>query len=450
MFRSYIVGIAIGLILIAGGAWYVNGISTSLPAASAEGSKPWVEIISGKAFESNSGTRPSLRELKTGDEIEAGSVIDVREGGRANVYFFDGSVLRIDSGTTITISEASFDESSHTMVVKISLSIGRVWSKIVGLATPDSQWEVRTSDAVATVRGTAFGMMREKGKSSVIGSQHAVEVHPIDPKTLEIIADAKVIVEPDKMVTIEEKDIPAIKEGRKAMIVQAMTEAMKSQEWVQEFRKRDEALENVMETMREKVSDAKEFRTELRKKMVDEFKDEIKKRRIERENEKRDEEVLRNEAEKFTEGIETRETSIKEEITTSETVNTGTRNTVETQSGGGSSASAKPTSLSIIPKRDLKGIIEGNLVAFDAVLKFSDGSTKTVTSEATWRVVGGIGKMERPGVFRAQLDDSVAEFGTAPGSVAAQWKGEDGSTALGASPIFNVDAKIEEILDTRG
>ena len=50
--------------------------------------------------------------------------------------------------------------------------VGQAWSKIISLATPDSVWEVRTSTAVATVRGTAFGMGTDG--NPVIGSENKV------------------------------------------------------------------------------------------------------------------------------------------------------------------------------------------------------------------------------------------------------------------------------------
>ena len=101
------------------------------------------------------------------------------------------------------MEESSFNANSGKLIVRINLVLGRAWSKIISLATPDSVWEVRTSTAVATVRGTAFGMEYADGKSTVIGSENKVAVNAVDPETKKALKQEEVLIEAGKFVEIK-------------------------------------------------------------------------------------------------------------------------------------------------------------------------------------------------------------------------------------------------------
>jgi len=166
--------------------------------------KPWIEVVVPSVFVSNEDGSLK-RELKTGDEIEAGAIVEVTKRGEANIYFPDGSVARLDEGTKISIDAASYDPKSKTLVVRVQLLIGRVWSKIFSLATPESMWEVKTSNAVATVRGTAFSMSSYPGKKE----QLAVGRGAVNLQFFEsgVPVGTKVVVEKDKMVNFTKNDV---------------------------------------------------------------------------------------------------------------------------------------------------------------------------------------------------------------------------------------------------
>jgi len=166
--------------------------------------KPWIEVVVPPAFVSNE-EGSFKRELKTGDEVEVGAIVEVAKRGEANIYFSDGSVARLDGGTKISINAASYDPRSKTLVVKVQLLIGRLWSKIFSLATPESTWEVKTSNAVATVRGTAFGMSSYPGRKE----QLAVGRGSVNLQFFEggVPVGTKIIVEKDKMVNFTKNDV---------------------------------------------------------------------------------------------------------------------------------------------------------------------------------------------------------------------------------------------------
>lgn len=257
---------------------------------------PWLEVINPSVFEiKKNGDK---EELFTGDELSAGMVIRVEKGGSANIYFPDGSLARVDGDTEFSFDESSFNKNSGKLVVRINLIMGRVWSKIISLATPDSVWEVKTSTAVATVRGTAFGMEYIDNKSTVVGSENKVEVSAIDPGTKKAMKQAAVIVEAGKAVEIGKElagqvathiaRIEAQKQsGVAATAVSVATQsaekiievrdasAKMKQEWIKKAMEEDKRINEIVKEVKETKTEIKEVRNEIKKVIRDEVKERI-------------------------------------------------------------------------------------------------------------------------------------------------------------------------------
>ena len=249
------------LAVIVGSAFFIGSNSTSLievaPANVLEdtGEKPWIEVISGKVFEFDQNGK-LVRELKTGDTIEEKRVLDAGTGTLANIYFGDGSVLKIDSETKIEIWNGMFEKESGKLSVKIQLVLGRIYSQIKNLATVDSEWQVETPNAIAAVRGTAFGVEFSKGKSTVIVVENKVEVAAKDLATNKIIESSKTIVKEKELVTLLDKDIPQIINERKTLKIEKVGDEMLNRVWI----KRSIKTEKPVETL--KVEEVKNINTQ--------------------------------------------------------------------------------------------------------------------------------------------------------------------------------------------
>ncbi|MDP3988694.1 MAG: FecR domain-containing protein [bacterium] len=187
---KYFVGIIVLLFAIGGLVLGISRNSTGANVAHAETieeiattPEPWIDIESGevRAFDAVSGEE--LAVLESGDTVSPGLRIVTGTQARATIQYPDGSEARMEPDTDITIEEATYDPKTETLVVRFSAHTGKVWSKIIELVTPESRWEVTTSQTVATVRGTAFGIEVDDGGTNVIGSENTVAVIPIDPKT---------------------------------------------------------------------------------------------------------------------------------------------------------------------------------------------------------------------------------------------------------------------------
>lgn len=104
--------------------------------------------LEGRALITKSGT-PEEKELKIGDEIEAGDRIFTEEGASISVSFDE------DRLNTVTIPSGSEAVFTSLDPVSIRLKNGSVFSSVDGLAE-GSTWEIATPVAVAAVRGTEF------------------------------------------------------------------------------------------------------------------------------------------------------------------------------------------------------------------------------------------------------------------------------------------------------
>ena len=234
-------------------------------------SQPWVEVIAPGVF-ILSGEEKS--ELKTGDELSAPATIETDGTGVANIYLPDGSAMRLDVSSRIELESAEFQESDGGLLVKIKLSAGRVWSKIFNLATPASTWEVKTANAVATVRGTAFGVEFNNDLSLLIGAENEVSVSAIDPATQEIVAVAETKLSPKKILGIASAQVAMIvsQPAFLASLVSDAPDEVYQQKWVKRALEADERLK----AKREKLKNLKpaEQRRRLRREILNNQKQE--------------------------------------------------------------------------------------------------------------------------------------------------------------------------------
>jgi len=86
-----------------------------------------------------------------GKTLLTGARIVTGANGEATITFLKGSVLRLEPNSTITILELS------NQTIHINQSNGRSWNRITRFGKP-ADYTLETPYAVATVRGTAFGV----------------------------------------------------------------------------------------------------------------------------------------------------------------------------------------------------------------------------------------------------------------------------------------------------
>lgn len=200
-------------------------------------SKPWVQISKGGLFlvtPATSTTGTVKIALKTGDELNEGDQIETDKTGLTNIYFPDGSVARLDTETKITITSALYVPNSKTLVVRLKLAAGSVWSKIMKLATPESVWEVNSTNAVAAVRGSAFGMSLRGGNIRVIGSEHKIIINLLDAKTGFLLKGQEASVAENDYLDITPDELAAFIKGEKKISddIEKIPAAVLNEGWI--------------------------------------------------------------------------------------------------------------------------------------------------------------------------------------------------------------------------
>ena len=378
----------------------------------------WIEVVKDKVVLLGQDGVTEVKVFATGDSVLAGQVLKTDSTGQANINFSDGSSLRLDINTKLTINEATLEENTGSLKVKVALVAGKLWSKITALATPESYWEVHTGTAVATVRGSAFGTEVDAvGATLIIGSEHDISVAPLDPDTGEQIENAEIIVTEENEVIIKPAQVLALKkltrEERKEQVskIFEQREIIKDtsrQNWIKQNEEHDAIIREKVVELREKGLGGRDLRRALREQVLEGLPMKI----IEQKLEQKMEQKIPNTP------------KLQDTI-----INKPTPNATQT---------TRPSfvALRVMRTDGVDKIIEGTTLTFKAMAEFSDGTKKDVTANVTWRVAGSIGRITSSGVFEAALGPDVSEIGIAFGAVTASWKNEAGPLGSEASKEF--------------
>lgn len=123
-----------------------------LPAADAS-----VVFVLGEVWATWPGGRqPSA--LRTGVNVPEGTQIEVRDKAFVRLKLADGSAFGLSAGATARLERLRRDGASQQSQTVIRMLSGRVESEVVPRQHPGSRFDVHTPMAVASVRGTRFGV----------------------------------------------------------------------------------------------------------------------------------------------------------------------------------------------------------------------------------------------------------------------------------------------------
>ena len=437
-----LIGVFVFLFVTLLGGFFVFRDGDKVAVDTSRGSLSWVEVEKPKiSLLTESGV--VLHDLKTGDELAEGSIIATDKNGRATIHFADGSRVRLDSETRLRIENGFFQHSDRTLSVKLYLFAGRLWSRVVSLTTPASEWRVETGNAVAVVRGTTFGIEYDKDISRIVGSQDSVVVQLVDPSTRKLISEQTFVINEQKFLAVSDTQVRQLIEYEKAVfegttaptfvvpriVVQDVPSSFSSSGWIREQMLEDKNFKEEIRIREEKsggerIRDGSAESSRSSVFPVPSGAKEIQKMDI----------PLSPQGDEFSQRVESGSVG-------------GTGEGAVEQVPVKISGVVQPLELTLVPSRSFDVVVEGSSFALKAILKMADGSRNDVTGSVMWNVLGFIGSMEKGGIFMPRLDASISELGTAPGAITATYKDSvTGSLFFAQTPIFNVDAYVEEAL----
>ena len=105
--------------------------------------------------------------------VISGSTVKTSSTGRALIESASSHITRLDYDSQITISE----EQRHT---QIQLASGAVWSRLMNVFDSGETYDVQTPNAIASVRGTSFGVWYQTNTTILIVIEGEVLFSPLD------------------------------------------------------------------------------------------------------------------------------------------------------------------------------------------------------------------------------------------------------------------------------
>ncbi|MBN2401197.1 MAG: FecR domain-containing protein [Spirochaetes bacterium] len=145
-----------------------------------------------------------------GYAIKENSIIKTGKLSIIDIRYKDSGIIRISENTSMDVARLLSTENADETLLQ--MDEGKVFVTVSKLLK-DSKLQVKTSTSVAAVRGTAFRVSSNKGISRVDVLKGEVKVNPVKDDV--IIEKIEKIVEPDKTVQIDQKDITKIIEKKK-------------------------------------------------------------------------------------------------------------------------------------------------------------------------------------------------------------------------------------------
>ncbi|MFH1621303.1 MAG: hypothetical protein ABIB04_04440 [Patescibacteria group bacterium] len=120
-----------------------------------------------------SGWRPASRE----EELMPGDTVRTDESGEAILSFFKIGESRLAPNSEITLEQAEASPGDISpFLVKLKISAGSVWSRVLRLLDLDSAYSVRANNVVATVRGTSFDLGTSTSGVVLLVSEASIQV----------------------------------------------------------------------------------------------------------------------------------------------------------------------------------------------------------------------------------------------------------------------------------
>ena len=109
---------------------------------------------------------------RTGSTIKLKDTIRVAKDSRVSIVLKDGSVIRLEAGSEVGVSELEYNGTKIKKAL-FDLRLGRLWSHVEPLEAGGS-YNVQTPTVVATIRGTIFNVDYMQIKSVIYVDDHEV------------------------------------------------------------------------------------------------------------------------------------------------------------------------------------------------------------------------------------------------------------------------------------
>ncbi len=246
-----LVGVVILILAVAGAAFFLTNKNKNLsfgPLEVLANDGVVVEIIQGQAKITMEG-REKVLTAPASQEIAKGAKVETLAGGQANIIFSNGSVARLDSATSVDLSD--YQSLKQSVKIKLYLNGGNLWSRVQRLLDVENEYEVKTSNTVAVVRGTAFNVSWLNNQTRIDVLNNKVNVAAVDVQTGQILPGGQTDVEAGNFVLVDSADLPS---AQKPLASQVIAPQDLQQPWYQENLNKDKKIDGALANFGDNIS----------------------------------------------------------------------------------------------------------------------------------------------------------------------------------------------------
>ena len=232
-----IILVIIALIIAVGGIWWWfasqnNGAITVLAKDGVV-----LEVVKGQA-QVTLGEASQTLSAPASQEIDRGAKITVLADSQANIIFASGTTARLDNNTEVDLSD--YISGDKKISVKLNLVNGTIWSRVQRLLDLDSEYEVKTANTVAVVRGTAFNITFAAGKTELRVLANEVGITAIDSKTGAPLAGGEALVSAGQEILVDEAELPSVE---KPLAIKSIPAEVLQTNWFQSNLNQDKKID---------------------------------------------------------------------------------------------------------------------------------------------------------------------------------------------------------------
>lgn len=142
-------------------------------------------------------TNSDFEKVEGSVDTKAGSQIKTLEEGRALIDWTNEKLTYLDYNSLLTITD------NVSQGTRLTLVAGGAWSRIRKLLDKGEYYEIETTNATASVRGTEFGVLYRAPTTTIFVKEGVVWTRSkISSSTSEILAGKKAVIGGNGMITI--------------------------------------------------------------------------------------------------------------------------------------------------------------------------------------------------------------------------------------------------------
>lgn len=269
---------SIGILMA--GAIALLAMAHTAPRLMAADESPTVQFVAGDV-QILTGT--ASRKATVGDRVSVKDTVVTGKDAMADLQFGESGMVRINENTRVTVTALLSDQKADAQAELSQGSLYCLFAKLV----KNSSFQVKTTTAVASVRGTGFRVAEDAEGFDLAVLAGTVKVAPFADGVVH--RDLATDVGEDNGIRLRRAEIRAMVKERRALRAARIEERIRTRYFddVDRIRKRP-GFERLNKNIRGEIEERIMKRRELRREMRQEMKQKIRDKRAQRDGDDRD------------------------------------------------------------------------------------------------------------------------------------------------------------------